>query len=185
MRKFRQTMGVALLLVAVGCEYNLGPTVNVSNTNTNTNTNTNNTDLHDLITFAAATNPTAPIPIPGGGTETPLPLPIGAQGTAQTYANNNPTLLARSCQALYGESAWAFLDGLVRTLAATDPRWGYVVKSNTGTISQDVIAYRATSATRGVWAIDVIVDHCGATPPVFAWNVLGLDANLQWSGTRF
>jgi hypothetical protein len=175
---------VGLLLFVSACEYNLGPTTNINSTNTNTNTNTNNTDIHDLVNFAPVANPSAPLPVPGGGTEVPLPIPTGAQNTATTYATNNAALLARSCQDLYGESAWAFLDGMVKTLSATDPRWGYVVKSNTGTISRDVIAYRATSSNRGAWGVDVIVDHCG-TSSSFAWNVLGLDANLQWSATRF
>lgn len=180
----KKLVPVFLMLFVIGCEYNLGPTTNINSTNTNTNTNTNNTDIHDLVNFAAVANPSAPLPVPGGGTETPLPIPAGAQNTATTYALNNAALLARSCQDLYGENAWAFLDGMVRTLAATDPRWGYVVKSNTGAISRDVIGYRATSSNRGTWGIDVIVDHCGPTS-TFAWNVLGLDANLQWSGTRF
>jgi hypothetical protein len=173
----------ALLLFAIGCEYNTtGPTVNV--TSTNTNTNTNNTDIHDLTNFVPVANPAAPLPNPTtGGTETPLGIPSGSQAIAQAFATANPLLVTKSCVALYGEAGWQFMDGLIKTLRASDARWGYVIKSSTGTISMDVIAYRATSDNTGAWGVDVIVDHCGNSS--FAWNVLGLDANLQWSGTRF
>jgi hypothetical protein len=168
-----------LLFVAMSsCEYNLGPTV----INTNTNTNTNTLDIHDLINFAPVPNPTTPVPSPNGGTETPLPLPTTAQATAQAYATANPTLLTKSCQAIYGESAWQFMDGLIIALKKEDARWGYMVKT-TGVVSADVIAYRATSDNIGAWGVDVIVDLCGA--PHFSWNVLGFDPNATWSGTRF
>jgi hypothetical protein len=174
---------LALMLLVTACEYNLGPTTNINSTNTNTNTNTNNTDVHDLTNFAPVANPTAPLPNPNGGTETPLGIPSGSQAIAQAFATANPLLVTKSCVAVYGEAGWQFMDGLVKTLRASDTRWGYVVKSNTGTISMDVIAYRATSDNTGAWGVDVIVDHCGNSS--FAWNVLGLDANLQWSAARF
>jgi hypothetical protein len=154
-----------------------GPTIN------NTNTNTNNNDIHDLVNFLPAANPTAPVPSPNGGNETPLPLPAGAQVIVQNYALANPTQLTNSCQDKTGEAAWAFMDGVVNTLKATDPRWGYMVKPNTGTISRDVIAYRATSDNSGAWGVDIIIDHCGTS--TFGWGVLGFDPNVQWSGTRF
>lgn len=180
MKKF---VAVAILMLISGCEYNLGPSVNV--TSTNTNTNTNNNDFHDLINFAPVADPKAPLPptTPGGPSETPLGIPSGSQAIAQAFATANPLLVTKSCVALYGEAGWQFMDGLIKTLRASDARWGYVVKSNTGTISMDVIAYRATADNTGAWGVDVIVDHCGSS--TFAWNVLGLDANLQWSGTRF
>lgn len=169
----------ALSIVLVGCDYNLGPTI----VNTNTNTNTNTFDIHDLINFAPAANPTAPVPAPGGGTETPLPLPANGQTIASNYATANPTQLARSCQDIYGESAWEFMDGIVAALKVSDPRWGYIVKT-TGQVSRDVIAYRATSDQTGAWGIDIIVNHCG-TPTSFAWNVIGFDQAAVWTGTRF
>lgn len=168
-----------LLIFVAGCDYNLGPTVNVTNINTNTNT----IDLHDLINFAPVPNPTAPVPNPTtGGMDTPLQLPANAEGIARGFALANPTLLQKECQAIYGESAWQFMDSLISTLKATDPRWGYMVKT-TGQISQDVIAYRATSDDIGSWGVDVIVDHCGSAS--FAWQNLGFDPNAKWSGTRF
>lgn len=170
-----------LLVFLFACDYNLGPTVNVTNTNTNTNTNT--IDLHDLINFAPVPNPTAPVPNPTtGGTDTPLQLPNNAQGIAQGFALANGALLQKECQAIYGETAWQFMDSLISTLKATDPRWGYMVKTN-GQISQDVIAYRATADDIGSWGVDVIVDHCGSAS--FAWQNLGFDPNAKWSGTRF
>lgn len=153
-----------------------GPTIN------NTNTNTNTVDIHDLVNFAPVPNPSSPVPSPGGGTETPLPLPSNAQSVAQNYASANQGQILRSCQAIYGEAAWAFMDGLINTLKSTDPRWGYMVKYD-GTISRDVIAYRATSDNSGAWGVDVIIDHCGS--PSFGWGVLGFDPAAQWSGTRF
>lgn len=165
-----------LFVLVAACEYNLGPSV------VNTNTNTNNIDIHDLVNFVPVPNPSAPVPAPGGGTEVPVPLPSNGQALAQAFATANPALLLNSCQATSGEAAWKFLDGLVQTLRVSDPRWGYVTKS-AGVISQDVISYRATSDNTGAWGIDVIVGHCGAAP-TFGWQVLGLDENAPWVGTR-
>jgi len=180
MRVQRVLFLLVTLIVLPGCDIHVtGPTGDIINTNTNTNT----FDIHDLVNFAPMPNPSAPVPAPGGGTEVPVPLPSNAQGIANGYAAGHPTQLAQSCQTVYGDAAWQFLDGLVLALKASDARWGYNRKQTDGTISRDVIAYRATSDTTGSWAIDVIVDHCGT--PSFAWNVLGLDPNAQWSATRF
>lgn len=173
-------MSLAFLLI--GCDLAVSPSsININNSNTNTVTN----DSHDVFNFNPTSNPSAPVPNPTGGTETPLPLPTGAQAVAQTYATANTTLLANSCVATKGESGWQFLDGMIKTLnnASKDARWGYVVKSNTGMISGDVIGYRATSDNLGLWGVDVIVDYCGTSS--FAWQVLGFDENAQWSATRF
>ena len=177
----KKILVVLLVVFCFGCDIELTmPSTNV----TNTNTNTVSIDLHDLINFAPMANPTS-TPVPGGptGSETPLPLPASAQGIAQNVANQNQQALLRSCQAIYGEVAWTFMDAEVAALKAQDPRWGYMVKPTDGTISKDVIAYRATSDNSGAWGVDIIVDHCGN--PSFAWNVLGFDPNAQWSGTRF
>lgn len=177
----RYILVIPLLISIAACEYNLGPSI--VNTSTNTNTNTNNNDIHDLVNFAPAANPNAPVPNPTtGGVETPLPLPVNAQGIAVSYANANPTLIAQSCVLVYNEKGWQFIDGLINALKSSDPRWGYMVKT-TGQVSGDVIAYRATSDNVGAWGVDVIVDYCGN--PHFNWNVIGFDANAQWSGTRF
>lgn len=177
----RKLAFLLVLILASSCDIELTmPSTNV----TNTNTNTVSIDLHDLINFAPMANPTS-TPVPGGptGSETPLPLPSSAQGIAQSVAAQNQGALLRSCQAIYGEVAWTFMDAEVAALKAQDPRWGYMVKASDGTISKDVIAYRATSDNSGAWGVDIIIDHCGN--PTFGWNVLGFDQNAQWSGTRF
>jgi len=167
---------------ATGCEYQfIGPTINNNNNNSNNNDNNNKIDLHDLINFVPSTNPTAPVPGPSGP-ETPLPVPTDAQTIAQRVADSNPALIAKSCPALFGESGWAFMDLVVKTLAASDARWGYLIKSNTGVASADVIAYRATSDNTGAWGIDIIVDLCGTSK--FSWQVIGFDAAAQWSANR-
>jgi hypothetical protein len=178
MTRARSFVVVAAFVALVGCDIEItGPSI------TNTNTNTNTIDVHDLVNFAPMPNPSTPVPAPGGGTETPAPLPTNAQGIANGYAAGHPTQLAQSCQTTYGAAAWQFIDGLVLALKASDPRWGYMVKPTDGTISRDVIAYRATSDNAGAWGVDVIVDLCGT--PSYAWNVLGFDPAAQWSNTRF
>lgn len=165
-----------------GCEYNfIGPTINNQNTSTNTNTNENKVDLHDIVNFVPSPSPTTPVPAPGGGIETPLPLPTNAQAIAQGVATANPVLLAQSCPATLGEPGWRFMDLVIKTLQALDPRWGYFTKT-AGNISQDVIAYRATSDNTGVWGVDIIVDLCGQSK--FAWQVLGFDSSIVWAAVR-
>lgn len=174
----RITVCVVTLLLTSGCDINVGgPTV----TNTNTNTNTNSVDVHDAVNFVPAQNPAAPVPSPTGGTELPVAIPFGSQGIAQAYAAANAGPLSHSCETVFGAAAWQFLDGLVATLKASDPRWGYLVKT-TGAISHDVIAYRATSDNVGAFGVDVIVDYCGAS--TFAWNVIGFDPAAVWTANR-
>jgi len=174
---------ILTIALIAACDYNfVGPTIN--NNNSNSNNNENRFDIHDLINFAPVPNPTAPVPVPppGVGTEVPLPIPVTAQAIAQKVADTNPTLLARSCPETYGESGWAFLDLVVKTLQSSDMRWGYLVKMD-GTISRDVIAYRATSDNTGAWGVDIIIDRCG-TASKFSWQVLGFDPLTVWSLVR-
>jgi hypothetical protein len=176
--RYRRALLLVVALALAACDIELTmPTIN------NTNTNTNTVDVHDIVSFAPVPNPSAPVPAPGGGTETPVPLPAAAQGIANAYAAGHPTQLAQSCQLVYGQSAWQFIDGLVLALKASDQRWGYMIKPTDGTISRDVIAYRATSDNSGAWGVDVIVDLCGT--PSYAWNVLGFDPAAQWAANRF
>ena len=151
-----------------GCDINItGPTID----NTNTNTNTNNIDVHDIGAFQPSGSPTTPVPNPTGGTEVPLNIPSNAQSIATQYASSHPI----KCD------DWSFIDGLVTTLKASDARWGYLVKT-TGSISHDVIAYRATSDNIGAWGVDVIIDYCGHSS--FGWNVIGFDSVALWSASR-
>jgi hypothetical protein len=176
------------ILTCASCDYvfNItGPTSTVNSTNTNTNTNTVDFDLHDLVNFN-------PVFGGGGGTtppgnvspEVPLPIPAGAQATAQGVANNNPFLIANSCQDTQGQSAWVFMDLVVSTLRQFDTRWGYICKRNVcSDISRDVIGYRATSDNVGAWGVDIIAGHCGPNP-TFSWNVIGFDPDQQWQANR-
>lgn len=176
--------GFSLVLILIaGCDYNfVGPTIN--NVNTATATNDNKIDIHDVVNFAPVPNPSLPVPTPPGTippVETPLPLPVTAQATAQKIADSNPVLLGKACPETFGEAGWAFLDLVIRTLQSADSRWGYLVKPD-GTISKDVIAYRATSDNTGVWGVDIIVDRCTANK--FSWQVLGFDPDTVWSAVR-
>jgi hypothetical protein len=180
--------------VLLGCEYNVdfpqpvapsstaapaGSTITITNTNNNTNTN----DRSD-------TTPTTPPSNGGGGSGggATLPLPTYAESVTRDLAAANPTLLANSCQDATGESAWAFLDLLVRTLRASDQRFGYLCKdANCLTFGADVITYKATSADTGIWIVDVIQNHCPGpsdSPPAVRWGVLPFDLTRRWSATR-
>jgi hypothetical protein len=172
---------ILTLTLVSACDLNItGPTID--NQNTNTNTNTNNIDVHDIGSFQPTNNPSAPVPNPTtGGTEVPVNIPTGSRAIAESYANANPVSLSKSCQDIYGESAWIFMDGLVLVLKNSDSRWGYLIKAD-GKPSRDVIAYRATSDNIGAWGIDVIIDHCGVSK--FGWGIIGFDPLAVWSATR-
>jgi len=179
MRKYALIISIILI---TGCDYNfIGPTIN----NNNSNSNTNTIDIHDIVNFAPVPNPTTPVPTapgtPGPPTEVPVPIPVTSQALAQKVATDNPFLLSHSCPETYGESGWAFLDLVVKTLQVSDSRWGYFVKPD-GTISKDVIAYRATSDNVGAWGVDIILDRCGQSK--FSWQVLGFDPATSWSLIR-
>jgi hypothetical protein len=99
----------------------------------------------------------------------------------------NPTLLANSCQDTHGESAWQFLDLVIRTLRAQDQRWGYLCKdASCVTFGADIVAYRATSSTTGIWIVDVIQNHCpGPGDTVSArWGVLPFETERRWAFPR-
>jgi len=147
---------------------------------TNTNTNTNND--------RADTTPAAPDGAPSGGTGAALPLPTYGESVTRGVAAQNPALLANSCQETTGETAWQFLDLVVRTLRAQDQRWGYLCKdANCLTFGRDVITYRATAEETGIWIVDVIGNHCpGPTDPAPAvrWGVLPFETVRRWSASR-
>jgi len=182
-----RAIAVLGMLAAAACDFNVtitGPTS--TNTNSNSNSNTVDFDLHDLVNFNPVFPvPGTPVPNPPNGTpEVPLTIPTNAQGIAQGVATANPQQIAQSCQATHGAAAWAFLDTVVKTLQAGDARWGYVGRSGScAEIRQDVIGYRATSDNLGTWGVDIIVNHCGASP-AFGWNVLGFDSNGRWCASR-
>jgi hypothetical protein len=149
-------------------------------TNTNTNTSTNNNDRSDT-----AATPTTP----GGtdGTGAAVPLPTYGETVVRGVADRNPDLLANSCQETAGETAWQFLDLVIRTLRAQDQRWGYLCKDQAClTFGRDVITYRATAADTGIFIVDIIGNHCplpGETATV-RYGVLPFETVRKWSATR-
>ena len=169
---------VLLGLVFIGCDYRVmfpaspsGPSI----TNNNTNTNTNTVDISDLVNFAGTFPPTtqpgeAPTP------NTPLPIPANAESTARSVSTAS---VGKSCQ------NFDYLDAVVSALRRTDQRWGYVCNAHSGCpqVSGDTIGYRATNSNTGLWAVDIIVNHCGTNPSP-AWNVVGYAADRQWTPNR-
>lgn len=106
----------------------------------------------------------------------PLPLPDGWP-IVQAVAAAHPDLLANSCQEASGtceqfgvcNGTWQFLDKVVEELRKTDPRWGYNWKRGVvGDPSLDVVDYHhgpgESENSTDVYIIDVVVEHCGATP---------------------
>jgi hypothetical protein len=188
----RLLAALAGVVLVTGCDIrfdNSGPTPTaptptpaVTITNTNTNTSTNNNDRSD----------TDPVPLPTGtppGTgNAVLPLPTYGEMVTRDLAAANPALVANSCQDTAGESAWEFLDLVIRTLRAQDQRWGYLCKdANCLTFGRDVLTYRATSADTGIWIVDVIQNHCPGpsdSPASVRWGVLPFETVRKWAATR-
>lgn len=176
-----------LAIVTAACDIRLTfPSV----TNTNTNDNRFAIDSHDVLNFnPAPVTPTTPTTPTTPGTDVTLPLPSDAQATAALAASSSQAqfYLAHSCQDRDGLGAWQFLDFIVTALKSKDPRWGYLCKAgNCADISRDVIAYRATNDNFGVWAVDIIGNHCPIAPAVstFTWQVLGFDPAAVWKESR-
>jgi hypothetical protein len=95
-----------------------------------------------------------------------LPLPDGRWAVFEIAARF-PAALANSCQPNRG--TWEFMDRVVDRLRETDTRWGYNCKrGNCGDPSHDVVTYHhgagPDEGSPDVYAVDVIVGHCGATP---------------------
>ena len=174
----KKMIAVLLGFLCVGCDYRVmfpaspsGPTI----TNNNTNTNTNTVDISDLINF----NGTFPPTVQPGDTPTsttPLPIPQNAESIARGVPTTN---VSKSCQ------NFNYLDAVVAALRSTDQRWGYVCNAHSGCpqISGDTIGYRATNSNTGLWAVDIIVNHCG-TNPTAGWSVVGYAADRQWTSSR-
>lgn len=189
----RLLLAIVVAVVSVACDLHITnpapviatgtttPATTITNTNTNTSTNTND---------RADTTPTPTTPgagTPGDGSAA-LPLPTYGESVVRGVADQNPSLLANSCQTTSGESAWQFLDLVVRTLRAQDQRWGYLCKDQSClTFGRDVITYRATAAETGIWIVDVIGNHCpGPTdsPAMVRYGVLPFETVRRWSATR-
>ena len=152
---------------------------------TNTNTNTATQDRADTGT----SSPTTPSGgTPGSPTTGALPLPAYGESVTRDYAALYPAQVTNSCQVTHGESAWQFLDGLIRTLQARDARWGYLCKdASCANKARDVVAYRASTGDTGIWIVDVLGSHCpgpGDSPTQVRWGVLPFETVRRWSGTR-
>lgn len=167
-----RTISIILLsLLLIGCDYLItGPTV----TNNNSNNNQNNIDLHDLIDFTP-TNPPSTTPPGNEPTITsPLAIPPFSEGVARSVPTTN---IGTSCHNS------RYLDAVISALSARDSRWGYICKTSCSEVSGDTIAYRATNTNTGVWAVDIIGNHCG-TNPSFTWNVVGYAPERMWVGSH-
>jgi hypothetical protein len=149
---------------------------------TNTNTNTNNIDR-----TGSDTTPVPQTPTPTPNEQAVIPLPVYGEEVVRSVAKTNPTLLANSCQEKFGESAWAFLDLVIRTLQQRDSRWGYLCKNaECSAIARDVVAYRASASNTGIWIVDVIGNHCPLPGDVVEvrWGVLPFETIRPWTGMR-
>ena len=190
----RLLLPIACVLVLAACDFRItNPTPTpatptapggVSITNTNTNTSTNNNDRSD-------TAPTPSTPgLPGDGTGGAISLPAYGETVVNDVAASNPGLLANSCQEKTGESAWQFLDLVIRTLRAQaqDQRWGYLCKDAAcRTFGRDVIAYRATATDVGIWIVDIIGNHCPGpndSPATVRYGVLPFETVRKWAASR-
>lgn len=185
------TLFAACLLAA--CDINIAPGAApaaspiapgaITVTNTNSNTNTASSDRAD----------TEPPPTSGGTSSSPptgagaLPLPSYGEGVAREIATQYAGELAASCELTHGPSAWAWLDRLVRTLQARDPRWGYLCKDAGCTkVAADIVAYKAGSGDLGFWIVDVIGNHCPNPGDVVQvrWGVLPFETVRRFIGVR-
>lgn len=174
---------IVLAILAAGCRFDL------TSPSPPTQTQTTNVSVTPPPTPPTPVPPTTTIPPGNGSPGTPLPLPVTGQSIASQYAAAYAGLLATSCQAAFGPSAWQYLDGLVAALRATDQRWGYVCKyGQCSDISADVIGYLGVGTpirgAQGMHSVDVIANHCG-TMPAASWNPLGYDATGTWAPSRF
>jgi hypothetical protein len=184
-----QIVILASAILVTGCEqtFNLTPesptspgAINVTNTNTNTNTNTTTTDRTGSD---VGNNPNSPNTPPS----TDLPLPSYGEATVRSFGVSDADALAKSCQLVYGESAWTWLDKVISSLQQRDARWGYMCKDNECTnFARDIVAYKAGNTNLGIWIVDVIGNHCPNPGDVVTatWQVLPFETVRQWRFSR-
>jgi hypothetical protein len=180
---------IIAVALATGCEqtFNLtpesptapsGPSINITNTNTNTNTNNNDKTGSDTG------SPTDP---PNGGGGVDLPLPTYGEATVRSIGVSDASSLATSCQLVYGESAWTWLDKVITTLQQRDGRWGYMCRNNEcSEFGRDIVAYKAGATSNGIWIVDVIGNHCPNPGDVVTatWQTLPFETVRQWRFSR-
>jgi hypothetical protein len=151
-----------------------------------------NVTVTNTTTVTVDRSDTEATPSPSSNTPSPptagaLPLPSYGEGVAREIATQYAGELAASCELTHGPSAWAWLDRLVRTLQARDPRWGYLCKDTGCTkVAADIVAYKAGSGDLGFWIVDVIGNHCPNPGDVVQvrWGVLPFETVRRWSATR-
>jgi len=196
----RRLLPLIVALLSAGCEIDIvnptpvvqaappsgssGSGGGITITNTNSTNSTNNNDRSDRAQIPATT------PQAGSGTTNGvLPLPSYGEHVTRDIAGQNPSLLANSCQEHTGESAWQFLDLVIRTLRSQDQRWGYLCKDASCVVfARDIVAYRASSGDTGIWIVDVIGNHCpgpntGDVATV-RWGILPFELERRWAGSR-
>jgi len=196
----RRLLALIVALLSAGCEIDIvnptpvvqaappsgssGSGGGITITNTNSNNSTNNNDRSDTAQIPATTPPAG-----SGTTNGVLPLPSYGEHVTRDIAGQNPSLLANSCQEHTGESAWQFLDLVIRTLRSQDQRWGYLCKDASCVVfARDIVAYRASSGDTGIWIVDVIGNHCpgpntGDVATV-RWGILPFELERRWAGSR-
>jgi hypothetical protein len=159
-----------------------GPSPNSTNSNTNNNTNTNTNNNTTNVTVDRTGSDTGPAPTgvvvdPNIITNGIIPLPNYGEPVTVKLASLNSNLLGLAC------NNWDFIDLVVRTLRAQDNRWGYLCKDEACiTYGRDVIAYRASTGTTGIWIVDIINDICGGNS--IQWLVHPFDLTRKWSANR-
>jgi len=196
----RRLLPLIVALLSAGCEIDIvnptpvvqaappsgssGSGGGITITNTNSNNSTNNNVRSDTAQIPATTPPAG-----SGTTNGVLPLPSYGEHVTRDIAGQNPSLLANSCQEHTGESAWQFLDLVIRTLRSQDQRWGYLCKDASCVVfARDIVAYRASSGDTGIWIVDVIGNHCpgpntGDVATV-RWGILPFELERRWAGSR-
>lgn len=145
---------------------------------------------------------TAPTPSPGGGNRTPnppagqrLPLPDVRGLIAQWTAERPDLFPSQQCPlgVKYVNNPWQ--DYIMDRLRQLDTRWGYNAKPTRGpadnggrpvTAAGDEILYnwgsnRDEGNTNEVYAVDILVQHCGPAPSL-TWRVFTGEEPVRWTG---
>jgi hypothetical protein len=143
-----------------------------------------------------------PTPSPGGGNRTPnpapgqrLPLPNVAAQIAQWTAERPDLFPSQQCPlgVKYVNNPWQ--DYIMDRLRQLDTRWGYNAKPTRGPADNggravvaagDEILYNWGSNpdegnTNEVYAVDMLVQHCGPAPTL-TWRVFTGEEPVRWTG---
>lgn len=135
---------------------------------TNGTITTDWTDPFSFFTPSVTSGPRTPDPPLGGA----LPLPDQI-GLVFQYAADHPAELGDSC--IDDGGSWAYMDGLIDALRATDTRWGFNCKrGDCNTISEDIANYFYGAGdgigSTEVYLIDVISAVCPGGNQSASWQ---------------